>query len=210
MRKPALEQGRNRELSITPLLTHGLPHLKEHGVNKYCLARTNVGKMLGGKFFAAPFSFPPASMSIEQRKHTRFSLEIPAVIVTGDGERLDTVLEQISVGGCFAGWEENIFTGDDLRLEVWLQNGNRLPLACRTVYTFENTGIGLKFIDITQFEQSLVAGVIREKLRAEGLPMDTDPFTQPPAVASAARLSSLSADERMARDRMLEQIMAGD
>jgi hypothetical protein len=148
-------------------------------------------------------------MSIEQRKHTRFSLEIPAVLFTKYGERQETVLQQISIGGCFTGWEENIFTGDEFRMEIELPNGNRLPLACKAVYRFENTGVGVKFLDLTQFEQSLIAKVIREKLRSEGLPMEIDPFTQPVSAAAAQPQTGVH-DERRAKDEMLERIMSGD
>lgn len=145
-------------------------------------------------------------MSLEQRKHTRFSLEIPAVIFTKYGERQDTVLQQISIGGCFTGWEENIFTGDEFRMEIVLPNGNKLPLACRAVYRFENTGVGVKFIDVTQFEQSLIAQIITEKLRSEGLPLHIDPFTQPAPVAEHAMAGVT--DERRAKEEMLERIMS--
>jgi hypothetical protein len=148
-------------------------------------------------------------MSIEQRKHTRFSLEIPAVIFTKYGERQETVLQQISIGGCFTGWEENIFTGDEFRMEIQMPNGNRIPLACKAVYRFENTGVGVKFTDITQFEQELVAKIIKEKLRSEGLPIDIDPFTEPATVATGQSQPGF-VDERRARDEMLEKIMSSD
>lgn len=146
-------------------------------------------------------------MSIEQRKHTRFSLEIPAVIFTKYGERQETVLEQISIGGCFTGWEENIFAGDEFRIEIGLPNGNRLPLACRAVYRFENTGVGVKFIDITQFEQSLIAKIIVEKLKAEGLPLNIDPLAEPPPVFVNEEKAAVS-DERRKKEEMLENIMS--
>lgn len=149
-------------------------------------------------------------MSIEQRKHTRFSLEIPAVILTKYGEPQETMLQQISIGGCFTGWEENIFPGEEFRMEIRLPNGNRLPLACRAVYRFENTGVGVTFVDITQFEQSLVADIIREKLRSEGLPMQIDPFTHPEPVSTEGQDQPVVVDERRAREDMLEKIMSGD
>ncbi len=148
-------------------------------------------------------------MSIEERKHTRFSLEIPAVVLTKYGERQETVLQQISIGGCFTGWEENIFTGDEFRMEIDLPNGNRLPLTCKAVYTFENTGVGVKFVDITPFEQSLVAKIIKEKLRSEGLPVHIDPFSQPVSPGGAERRMTVS-DERLAKEEMLERIMSGE
>jgi len=150
-------------------------------------------------------------MSATQRKHTRFSLEIPALIVSKHGERQETVLQQISIGGCFTGWEENIFTGDEFRMEIPLPNGNRLPLACRAVYRFENTGVGVKFIDISQFEQSLVSKIITSKLAAEGLPLHIDPFSQPAPVDVAQQQPVPAfADERRSREEILEKIMSGD
>lgn len=151
-------------------------------------------------------------MSIEQRKHTRFSLEIPAVIFSKYGERQDTTLQQISIGGCFTGWEENIFPGDEFRMEIELPNRNRLPLACKAVYRFENTGVGVKFVDISDFEQSLVSSIITEKLKTEGLPMEIDPFSQPPPVRTekSEQAQPQITDERRTREEMLEQIMSGD
>ena len=147
-------------------------------------------------------------MSIDQRKHTRFSLEIPAVIITKYGERQESMLQQISIGGCFTGWEENIFPGDEFRVEIELPNGNRLPLACKAVYRFENTGLGVQFLDITQFEQSLIAKIINEKLRAEGLPIYTESMTQQPADTSKQPVAI--PEDRAFRENMLERIMAGD
>lgn len=149
-------------------------------------------------------------MTTIQRKHTRFSLEIPAIIITGNGERQETVLQQISIGGCFTDWDENILTGDEFRMEIPLPNGNRLPLACKAVYRFENTGVGVKFLDISRFEQSLVSKVITEKLATEGLPIHVDPFTQPPPVNAAETASTPGLDARKSRDALLEEIMSGD
>ena len=152
---------------------------------------------------------PSASMSIEQRKHTRFSLEIPAVIHTKFGERQVTFLQQISIGGCFTGWEENIYAGDEFRLEIELPNKNRLPLACKAIYRFENTGIGVSFLDISQFEQSLISKVIAERLKLEGLPLHIDPFTQPQRTVAEGQRHGL-ADARQEREDKLESVMSSD
>ena len=148
-------------------------------------------------------------MSIHQRKFTRFSLELPAVIYTKFGERRETLLQQISVGGCFTGWEENIYAGDVFRLEVELPNGNRLPLICKAIYRFENAGIGVKFIDISQFEQSLVTKIITKRLASEGLPMPDDLFSRAATPAVDPRMPKIT-DERQDKEEMLERIMSGD
>ena len=148
-------------------------------------------------------------MSINQRKHIRFSLDIPAIIYTKHGERQETRLEQISIGGCFTGWEENIYIGDEFRMEIELPNKNYLPLYCRALYRFEHTGIGVKFIGITEFEQELISRIIAHKLEAEGVPLQIDPFTLPPTFI-AEKPSPRITDIRQKRDAVLEKIMSGD
>jgi hypothetical protein len=148
-------------------------------------------------------------MSISQRKHIRFSLDIPAIIYTKYGERQETRLEQISIGGCFTGWEENIYIGDEFRMEIELPNKNYLPLYCRALYRFEHAGIGVKFMGISEFEQELISGIIAHKLEAEGVPLQIDPFTLPPTFM-AEHPSPRVTDIRQKRDAVLERIMSGD
>jgi hypothetical protein len=148
-------------------------------------------------------------MSINQRKHIRFSLDIPAVIYTKFGERQETRLEQISIGGCFTGWEENIYIGDEFRMEIELPNKNYLPLLCRALYRFEHTGIGVRFIDITEFEQELISSIIAHKLEIEGVPLQIDPFTLPPTFVGDDATPRIT-DIREKRDAVLQRIMAGD
>lgn len=148
-------------------------------------------------------------MSLSQRNHTRFSLDIPAWLITKFGERQETYLQQISIGGCFTGWEENIFVGDEFRLEIELPNKNRLPLRCKAVYRFEDTGVGVKFVDITQFEQELVSKIISHRLELEGLPIEIDVFQKPSSVGAAADRPRPT-DARMQREHLLEEVMSGD
>jgi hypothetical protein len=143
-----------------------------------------------------------------QRQHIRFSLDIPAVRYTKFGEKVETLLQQISIGGCLAEWDENIFTGDEFRLEIQLPNRNWLPLKCKALYRFENNGIGIKFLDITRFEQELISRIISNSLAQEGLPMQVDPFSQPQKFTdkNAPRVT----DRRREKEEILEKIMSGD
>jgi hypothetical protein len=143
-------------------------------------------------------------MSIQQRQHTRFSLDVPAVLFSKFGEQHLTTLQQISIGGCLTSWEENIYPGDEFRLEVELPNRNRLPLKCKAVYRFTGVGIGVKFLDITRFEQELVARVIEAQLSAEGLPLPFDPFTEP------AQVGRPVSESKLTREAMLEEVMSVD
>lgn len=148
-------------------------------------------------------------MSISQRQHIRFSLDIPAWIYTKFGEKQQTLLQQISVGGCFTGWEENIYIGDEFRMEIQMPNGNYLPLHCKALYRFEHTGIGVKFVDITGFEQELVSQIIAARLDAEGVPLQVDAFTQPNVFSDEAKGPRIT-DIREKTDAILERIMTTD
>ena len=148
-------------------------------------------------------------MSISNRKHIRFSFDIPAVIITRHGERQESVLQQISIGGCFTGWEENIFPGDEFRMEIELPNGNRLPLRCKAVYRFDNTGLGVKFLDITQFEQELLSRIITYRMESEGLPLPVSPFEQPSEYMEQMQRLQVTTP-RQQQEYMLEQVMSGD
>jgi len=148
-------------------------------------------------------------MSISQRKHIRYSLDIPARIITKFGETQETSLQQISIGGCFTGWEENIYIGDEFRMEIELPNCNYLPLHCKAMYRFDHTGIGVKFIGVTEFEQELISKIIEHRLEEEGVPMQVDPFTLPPTFISEEPLPRIT-DIREKTDSILERIMSAE
>ena len=148
-------------------------------------------------------------MSISQRQHIRFSLDLPAWIYTKFGEKQQTLLQQISIGGCFTGWEENVYVGDEFRMEIQLPNGNYLPLQCKALYRFDHTGIGVKFTDITAFEQELISKIIAARLDAEGVPLQIDPFTPPPSFATDDDSPRVT-DIRHKTDSILERIMTPD
>lgn len=148
-------------------------------------------------------------MSINQRKHIRFSLDIPVTLQFKYGERQQAQLQQISIGGCFTGWEENIHVGDEFRMEIELPNKNFLPLECKALYRFDHTGIGVKFTDISRFEQELVTRIITHKLEQEGVPLQIDPFTLPPTVIDLDPSPRLT-DIREKRDALLQRMMSSD
>lgn len=147
-------------------------------------------------------------MSILQRQHIRFSLDIPAVRYTKFGERVETVLQQISIGGCLAEWDENIFTGEEFRLEIQLPNRNWLPLMCKALYRFENNGIGARFLEISKFEQELIARIISNSLAIEGLPLQVDPFSQPPSFNEKREVQIR--DSRRRKEAILEEVMSSE
>ena len=147
-------------------------------------------------------------MSIEQRRFIRFSLDIPAFRQMENGERREIVLHQVSVGGCLAAWDDNIYTGEDFRVLLRMANGNFLPLVCKALYKFAGRGIGAKFVEITEFEQQLLAEIISESLEAEGLPLQVDPFAHPPSYLNRKPTEEEKlADPRLEEEEIVEQIL---
>lgn len=147
-------------------------------------------------------------MSINQRQHIRFSLDIPAIIYSKFGEKQLTRLQQISIGGCFTDWDDSVLIGDEFRMEIELPNKNYLPLHCKALYLFEHTGVGVKFTEITKFEQSLISKIIANKLENEGVPLQIDPFTLPPTFVGDDPSPRIT-DIRQKRDAVLQHIMSG-
>jgi Tfp pilus assembly protein PilZ len=150
-------------------------------------------------------------MSIEKRRFIRFSLDIPITIITENGVNVPTYMRQVSIGGCLTDWEDNIFAGDQFRIEMQLPNKNKLPIAGKVIYRFAGKGIGITFTEITQFEQELIAQVISENLENEGLPVLVDPFTQPPKfvkqIADDVENEAIKS-EKMLEDEQIDEAIA--
>lgn len=147
-------------------------------------------------------------MSIENRKYVRFLLDIPAVKHRTDSLSSQTVIKQVSIGGCLTAWDDSVFPGDEFRLEIQLPNKNYLPLMCKVIYKFENLGVGVKFSEIEQFEQELLSDIITEKLEDEGLPLLVDPFMLPPRYAE--RLNRDADEKRLKQEEMVEEAIASE
>ena len=131
------------------------------------------------------------------------------MIVSRMGERRETLLQQISVGGCFTQWEENIYVGDEFRMEIPMPNGNRLPLKCKALYRFENSGIGVRFPDVSEFEQELISEIISDRMAKEQLPVFPDPLARPGSNAERTA-DPMVTDPRIVREQMLEEVMSGE
>ena len=116
------------------------------------------------------------------------------------------MLNQISIGGCLAEWDENVYVGEEFRLLVQLPNKNFLPLKGKALYRFADNGIGTKFLDITQFEQELLSRIISHNLEQQGLPLPIDPFAQPKDFIKN-KFPTLT-DNRGRREEILDSILS--
>lgn len=121
----------------------------------------------------------------------RLTLDIPAMRFTKDGEKISTVLYQISVGGCLIEWDEGIQEDDEFRMEIQLPDKNWLPVTCKALYRVPDDGIGVRFLEITRFEQSLIGEIMSANLEQEGIPIEIDPFSQPKTFNGGAQDSPL-------------------
>jgi PilZ domain len=125
------------------------------------------------------FVFPTVTpVSSETRQYIRFSITLQARRQL-PGDRISPVLvKQISLGGCMVEWDENAAIGEKIRIEVLLANGNWLPLTGKILYRMPENGLGIKFQEITQFEQEILANLIQIQMERRGLPYQ-NPFALP-------------------------------
>lgn len=133
-------------------------------------------------------------MSITQRRHNRLAVDLPVFRFTKDGERQETLIYQIGVGGCLIAWDETISQGDRFRMEIQLPNRNWLPLYCKALYVFTDDAIGVQFQDISQFEQDLLVEIMSNKLTRDGIPFDFDPYSTPKTFVEASEPSEKSTE----------------
>ena len=148
-------------------------------------------------------------MPTNQRQYLRFSLDVEAILRGRFGVKTPTTLHQISIGGCLLPCQPDLYPGDQFRLEIELPNGNYVPLTCKAIYRSEEMGLGAKFLEITKFEQELLAKVIQAKLETEGLPVVCDPMAAPVRLFDRADPLRLT-DRVVVRESMLEEVMAVD
>ncbi len=149
------------------------------------------------------------STEIPQRRYLRFSLDIPAIRRDEKWSKIETVVHQISLGGCLISWSDDVFPGDEIRLEIPLPKGNYLPLTARVLYKFPGKGIGAKFVDITEFEQSLLAEIIKDRIEKEGLP-PVDPFARPPLYIKDSCAQEDVSNQKITEERKVEQILSSE
>ncbi len=101
-------------------------------------------------------------------------------------------------------WDENLLIGEEFRLLIQLPGKNFLPLTGKVLYRFTDYGIGVKFLDITQFEQELISQIIAQNLQEQGLPMQIDVFGLPSTYKSPKPQIT---DIRKQNDDILEDIL---
>ena len=88
------------------------------------------------------------------------SLNIPAFRTTEDGERRETIVQQINIDDFLIELEEKIEPDEEFRIEIEMPNKNWLPLTCRTVERPEKEGNSYEMIDLSEFEIDLIGEIL--------------------------------------------------
>jgi hypothetical protein len=125
------------------------------------------------------FLIPSKLMSENQRKYLRFPITLQARRNSSDGETFPFVIREIGLGGCLCDWIEMSYVGQKSRMEILLQNGNWFPVNVKILYRIPDRHVGMKFLDLTLFEQEVIASLITgvsEKQKVE----IQNPFAEPP------------------------------
>ncbi|MCE7962348.1 MAG: hypothetical protein DYH05_07590 [Acidobacteria bacterium ACB1] len=86
-------------------------------------------------------------------------------------------------------------------------SGNYLPLWCKALYRFDDTGLGVRFLNLSQFERELISSIITHRLDEEGVPVQVDPFHTPPSFLNEHPNPRVT-DIRAKADSILDKIMA--
>ena len=114
------------------------------------------------------------------------AVDLPAYRINANGEKLETLIYQIGVGGCLISWDESLQKGERFRMELQLPNLNWLPLSCKAVYCFTEDAVGVQFEDISKFEQDLLVEIMSNKLTRDGIPFEFDPYSPPKTFRDSA------------------------
>ncbi|NNE97821.1 MAG: hypothetical protein HKN25_02240 [Pyrinomonadaceae bacterium] len=88
------------------------------------------------------------------------TLNIPAFRVNEEGERCETIVQQINIDEFLIELEENIQPDEEFRIEIQMPNKNWLPLTCRTVERPEKDSNSYEMIDLTEFEIDLIGEIM--------------------------------------------------
>lgn len=88
------------------------------------------------------------------------SLNIPAFRINEEGEKRETIVQQINIDDFLIELEEKIEADEEFRIEVEMPNKNWLPLTCRVAERPEKEGNNYEMIDLTEFEIDLIGEIL--------------------------------------------------
>ncbi len=99
------------------------------------------------------------------RKYTRFDeryslpLEVHWESLSGKHEAR---ISDISLGGCYMESLAPVAIGEEVRFEIQLPTGGRMPLHGEVVHHQPNLGFGLRFASLSVMERNVLTHVINE------------------------------------------------
>jgi PilZ domain len=99
------------------------------------------------------------------RKYTRFDeryllpLEVHWESLSGKHEAR---ISDIGLGGCYMESLAPVAIGEEVRFEIQLPTGGRMPLRGEVVHHQPNLGFGLRFASLSVMERNVLTHVINE------------------------------------------------
>ncbi len=99
-------------------------------------------------------------MSDERRHAERVPLSLEVRWESLSGRQASARISDISLNGCYVESLAQVAFGERVRLEVNLPTGRWMPLNGEVVYQHPNVGFGLRFGNLSEVEQRMIAQLI--------------------------------------------------
>jgi CheY-like chemotaxis protein len=93
------------------------------------------------------------------RQHERIAVSLEVVLESASGKR-DARISDIGMGGCYIDSISHVSIGEKMFFQVHLPTGHWVRLHGEVVYSFADSGFGLRFSDLPQEERILLEQVI--------------------------------------------------
>ena len=102
----------------------------------------------------------------ERRRYPRVSLLLDVRWESLSG-RHSARTTDVSLGGCYIESIGQVTVGEQIRFEIQLPTGRWMPLRGEVLYHHPNLGFGVRFIGLTEEEETLLARMIRDTRAGE-------------------------------------------
>lgn len=100
----------------------------------------------------------------ERRVHPRFVFFAECVLMDGEGQRYETRVTEISMGGCFV--DSTAAIARDSNVEIrFTKDGFTFKAEGRVLYTVASVGSGIMFVSMSQENQSILQDWIGNLVR---------------------------------------------
>jgi PilZ domain len=100
-------------------------------------------------------------MPENKRRDERYLLPLEVHWESLSGKR-EARVDDISLGGCYIESIAQVSVGEEIRFELQLPTGGRMPLHGEVIHHQPGLGFGVRFINLSMMERNVLAHVIKE------------------------------------------------